>query len=98
MLISSSFDSLPTPFPLLQDNVLIDSDCRARLADSGRANFDRSRWLGVASCSSSPNGTCAYMAPELICCKSESGGTRPGGPLMRKEADIYALGMLIYEV
>jgi serine/threonine protein kinase len=96
---------LPIPFVFrrsadsflsLQDNVLIDSDCRARLADFGLANFDRSRWLGVTSTSSDQGGTRFYMAPELF--RFESGGTRSKGPLMRKEADIYALGMLIYEV
>lgn len=92
----SSFEGTLTPYLSLQDNVLIDSDCRARLADFGLANFDRSRWLGVTSTSSDQGGTRFYMAPELFRC--ESGGTRSKGPLMRKEADIYALGMLIYEV
>jgi len=36
------------------------------------------------------------MAPELFCRKSEEGQLKI--PLMRKEVDIYALGMLIYEV
>jgi len=75
--------------------VLIDSDGRARLADFGLANFDRSRWLGITSNSTSPGGTNAYMAPELFCLESEEG--QPREPTMRKEADIYALGMVIYE-
>lgn len=76
--------------------MLIDSDCRARLSDFGLANFDRSRWFGVTSHSSDPGGTTAYMAPELF--HNKLGTGRPNGPLMRKEVDIYALGMLFYEV
>ena len=36
------------------------------------------------------------MAPELFAHEYEEG--QPKGPWMRKEADVYALGMLIYEV
>lgn len=80
----------------LQDNVLIDDDHRARLSDFGLANFDRSRWLGIMSNSSDPGGTAAYMAPELSYREHVEGQLRV--PLMRKEADVYALGMLMYEV
>lgn len=80
----------------LSDNVLIDDDHRARLSDFGLTNFDRSRWLGVTSNSSDPGGTTAYMVPELFYHEREKDQLRV--PLMRKGADIYALGMLIYEV
>lgn len=76
--------------------MLIGSDFRAHLADFGMANLDRSRWLGVTSNSTTPGGTHAYMAPELFFHRSEEPQSK--GPLMRKEVDIYALGMLIYEV
>ena len=36
------------------------------------------------------------MAPELF--HRENEGGQPKIPLMKKEVDIYALGMLIYEV
>ena len=75
--------------------MLIDDDHRARLSDFGLANFDRSRWLGVTSNSSDPGGTTPYMAPELFRERKEC---QLRVPSMRKEADIYALGMLIYEV
>lgn len=76
--------------------MLIDSEPRARLSDFGLASFDRSRWPGVTSNSSEPGGTTAYMAPELFHREHVKG--QSNAPLMRKEADIYALGMLIYEV
>ena len=76
--------------------MLIDDDHRARLSDFGLANFDRSRWLGITSNSSDPGGTTPYMAPELF--HREHKGRQLGAPLMKKEADVYALGMLIYEV
>jgi len=79
----------------MQNNVLIDNNHRALLADFGLANFDRSRWLAITSGLTSPGGTIAYMAPEFFCRESKE---TQSGPLMRKEADIYALGMLIYEV
>ena len=80
----------------MQSNVLVDGECRARLADFGHANFDRSRWTDVTSHSTDPGGTYAYMAPELFA--RVPGESKSKVPLMRKEADIYALGMLIYEV
>ena len=73
--------------------MLIDADDRVFLADFGMANYDRSSWLDAVSNSTNPGGTTAYMAPELFCLEG-----RPNGPLMKKEADIYALGTLIYEV
>ena len=76
--------------------MLIDDDHRARLSDFGLASFDRSRWLGATSDSSDLGGTTAYMAPELFHREREEGQSK--APLMRKQADIYALGMLIYEV
>lgn len=75
--------------------MLIDGDYRARLADFGLANFDRSQWLVATLGSSSPGGTTAYMAPELFSREPEDAQS---GPLMRKKTDIYALGMVIYEV
>jgi len=76
--------------------VLIDNDYNARLSDFGLASFDRSHWPGVSSNSSDPGGTTAYMAPELFYREHQEG--RPKLPLMRKEVDVYALGMLMYEV
>ena len=76
--------------------MLIDHDNAARLSDFGLASFDRSRWLGVTSNSSDPGGTIAYMAPELLHRDPEEAQSK--APLMRKEADVYALGMLMYEV
>lgn len=76
--------------------MLIDNEHRARLSDFGLTSFDRSHWSGVISNSSDPGGTTAYMAPELFYREDDEG--QPKGALMRKEADIYALGMLIYEV
>jgi len=78
------------------DNILIDGDGRARLADFGLANFDRCSWFGITSSNStSPTGTTYYRAPELFCNPEEA---QPKRPRMRKEADIYSLGMVIYEV
>lgn len=80
-----------------QDNILVDENGRALLADFGLANFDRSRhWLDITSQSTIPGGTPAYMAPELF--SRETVGARSRVPLMKKAVDIYALGMVIYEV
>jgi len=76
--------------------VLVGDDHRALLSDFGLAGFDRSRWNNITSNSSDPGGTIAYMAPELFHRAHEEGQYRV--PLRRKEADVYALGMLSYEV
>ena len=76
--------------------MLIDDDHGSRLSDFGLANFDRFDWLDVMSNSSDPGGTTPYMAPELFYREHEEGQLRV--PLMRKAVDIYALGMLMYEV
>ena len=72
----------------MQDNILIkDVPVRACLADFGLSTLAPSV-LGKTS-TITTGGTYLYMAPELL----DSGGARPTQP-----ADIYAFGMVIYEV
>ena len=72
----------------MQDNILIaDAPVRACLADFGLSTVAPSG-LGKTS-TITAGGTYLYMAPELL----DSGGARPTQP-----ADIYAFGMVIYEV
>ena len=75
-----------------QPNILIsDSDMpRATLADFG---FTRVMTISVKE-SSEEQGTASFMAPELLL--SEKFGLKKGVP--SKEADIYALGMTVYQV
>ena len=76
--------------------MLIDRYRRACLSGFGRADFDCAHWPGATSDSDDQGETTAYTAPELFHREREEGQSNV--PLMRKEADVYALGMLIYEV
>ena len=82
------------PLQDLQNNILINNETppRACLADFGLSTLAPDARGGTITITT--GGTPLYMAPELLC-PTEFGtqGDRPTQP-----ADIYALGMVIYEV
>ena len=82
--------------PLQQDNVLIDGKNRARLADFGFAGI-RVPPPG-ASNSNDIGGTTNYMAPELLISIYRVDNCPSNVPPPKEPVDIYAFGMVIYEV
>lgn len=79
----------------LQHNILITNETpgRACLADFGLTTLTPNRVPGGVS-TVTTGGTFQYMAPELL--NPEKFGERKSRPT--KPADIYAFGMVIYEV
>lgn len=73
--------------------MLVDNENRACLADFGFAGACTPFRVAGASSSSDVGGTAGYMAPELFLHRSNENLSTPKGPV-----DVYALGMLIYEV
>jgi len=71
-----------------QSNILIDSDKSARIADFGLTSVLRHHSISISATAPARGGTLQWMAPELF-----DGESSPS-----KESDIYALGMVIYEV
>jgi serine/threonine protein kinase len=71
-------------------NVLVDSQCRARIADFGQTSSLRSTGMGSLTPQS---GTAAYMAPELLDPDHDDDFRKAS-----TQSDIYALGMLTWEV
>ena len=76
-----------------QDNILVDSNHTARLADFGLASVTAVgvKIPGFSFSVHRGEGTYAWMAPELL-------GTTAEDVPKSKAADIYATGMVIYEV
>ena len=76
--------------------MLVDDENRACLADFGFAGVCVPSGLLGASNSSNVGGTLVYMAPELHNYRADEGQShaRP----LKEPVDVYALGMLIYEV
>lgn len=76
-----------------QDNILVDSNRTARLADFGLASITAvgAKIPGFSFSQHRGEGTYAWMAPELM-------GTTTESVPKSKPADIYATGMVIYEV
>jgi serine/threonine protein kinase len=73
---------------ILKENVLIDSQGRARLTDFGLATILHA----TATTATAGRGTVRYMAPELLDWEdSESGRST-------KASDMYALGVTVWRV
>lgn len=66
----------------------MDSSCSARIADFGLTSLLRHPSVSISVSTPAWGGTSQWMAPELF-----DGESRPS-----PESDIYALGMVIYEV
>jgi serine/threonine protein kinase len=69
-----------------QSNILVDADGHARLTDFGLSTllFGNMTFTG----SESPCGTIPFMAPEIL----------QGSSAVTIMSDVYALGMVVYEV
>ena len=72
----------------MKSNILIDSNRTARIADFGLTSLLRHPSISISVSEPVWGGTHRWMAPELF-----DGKSRPS-----RESDIYALGMVIYEV
>jgi serine/threonine protein kinase len=71
---------------LAQSNVLVDAEGHARLTDFGLSTVLFGN--GTLTASGSPRGTIPYMAPEIL----------EGRSTVTTMSDVYALGMVVYEV
>ena len=72
----------------MKSNILIDGNQTARIADFGLTSLLRHPTISISVTAPAFGGTLQWMAPELF-----DGESRPS-----RESDIYALGMVIYEV
>jgi len=75
-------------------NILIDENCKARLADFGLLTMVSDPTVFTASSSIAACGTTRWMSPELL--HPSQFGLKDHRPTI--ESDCYALGMVIYEV
>ena len=73
----------------MKNNILIDSNHTARITDFGLMNLLRHPLISISVTLPTWGGTHRWMAPELLL----DWKLHPS-----KESDIYALGMVIYEV
>jgi len=71
-----------------KSNILIDSNKSARIADFGLTSVLCHHSISISMTAPAWGGTLQWMAPELFNEKSSPS----------KESDIYALGMVVYEV
>ena len=81
----------------MQANILINSECRACLADFGLAAIIEDAASDGPS-SHKAGGTIRWMAPEIIDPKRYGYDKRSLKKLPSKSTDTYALGMTILEV
>ena len=80
-------------------NILIDSECRARLADFGLAVIvDETTSHMTTTADSDVGGTTRWMAPELFFPDKFGFTGKLAKQLHSKDTDIYAIGMTIFEV
>jgi len=79
-------------------NILIDSQCRARLADFGLATIVVESTSGTTTAVGKKQGTVRWMAPELLYPETFGFTGRLEKQLPSKDTDIYAIGMTILEV
>lgn len=83
----------------IQANILINSQCRACLADFGFTVIAETSSVGVEGYSDHEGGgTIRWMAPEILDPKRYGYVERARRKLPSKKTDIYALGMTILEV
>jgi len=79
-------------------NVLIDSECRARLADFGLAAVVDETTSKTTAANDKLKGTIRWMAPELLLPEDFGFIGKFRKQLPSKDTDIYAIGMTIFEV
>ena len=83
---------------MFEVNVLIDSNCRARLGDFGLAKIVDESMSSTAAVVGRKQGTIRWMAPELLYPEKFKFTGRFEEELPSKDTDIYAIGMTILEV
>jgi len=81
-----------------QANILINSECRACLADFGLAAIIEETSSVEGPSSQKAGGTIRWMAPEILDPERFGYIKRARRKLPSKSTDIYALGMTILEV
>jgi len=83
----------------IKANILINSECRACLADFGLVTIvgETSSVEGLSS-SQKPGGTIRWMAPEILLPGKYGYVKRARRKLPSKGTDVYAFGMTILEV
>ena len=79
-------------------NILIDSECCARLADFGLAAIADETASSITAADSRLKGTTRWMAPELFFPDKFGFTEKFAKKLPSKATDIYAIGMAILEV
>ena len=79
-------------------NILIDSECRARLADFGLAAIIDETTSRTTVADGKSKGTTRWMAPELLFPEEFGFTGKFTKQLPSKDTDIYAIGMTIFEV
>ena len=79
-------------------NILIDSECRARLADFGFAAIVDEPTSRTTTADNKLKGTTRWMAPELFFPDKFGFIGELEEQLPSKGTDIYAIGMTIFEV
>ena len=79
-------------------NILIDSRCRAHLADFGLATIVNESTSRTTTAVGRKQGTIRWMAPELLYPEKFEFTGRVMNQLPSKDTDIYAIGMTILEV
>jgi len=72
----------------VKNNILIDNNSSARIADFGLTSALRKHSMSISITAPTCGGTLRWMAPELF----------TDNPHPSKASDVYALGMVIYEV
>ena len=77
---------------MTQANVLVDDRGSARVADFGLMTMTDLSTALLSGTSVSSGGTFCWMSPELLDPKRFSSSGHP-----TREADCYALGMVVYE-
>lgn len=93
--VSFRFSAKSLVLTLGQGNILIDSECRARLADFGLSVIvDESSVRSDCEV----NGTVRWMAPELFFPEHFGFTNVDLRRLPSQSTDIYAMGMTIFEV
>ncbi|PYQ75659.1 MAG: hypothetical protein DMG04_06460 [Acidobacteria bacterium] len=79
-------------------NVMLDSDGNVRITDFGLALRHSAGQAAAGDANAVVAGTPHYMAPEQLAAPSVAGHGRPAVPPTTIKSDIYALGLVLFEI